>query len=96
MSNFGSELYDISSIVKDIEERKQVILRYQLTGYLDRDDAIRKIQALRLTDTDIAVATAASLAVSSTPFDKVPDQGIISELQMQTDILTAKLAQKTE
>lgn len=96
MSNPEKELYDYSSTLKDLEDRKQIIQRYQMTGYLDRTDAIRKIQELRLTDTDVAAATAATLAVSSTPFEQASDRGIVAELQMQANILVAELSKNND
>ena len=95
VSSPEKELYDLSSMLKDLEERKQIIQRYQRTGYLDRANAIRKIQELRMTDADVAAATVASLAVSSTPFEQVSDQGIVAELQMQANVLTAELLKNT-
>ena len=83
--------YDTASILKDINDREQMIRNYQISGHLDRNTAIEKIQELRLTDEDIAKATTARLAVSSTPFSQTSDQGIIAELQMQVNILAAML-----
>jgi hypothetical protein len=86
----SKEQYDKSSILNDINERKQIIQDYQLTGHLDCDNAVKKIQALRLSDIDVAKATTARLAISSTPFSQTSDQGIVAELQMQIMILTTK------
>ena len=91
MENQFREIYDKESIVKDISERKELIRVYQLTGRLDRNTAIEKIQKLRLTDADVAVATMARLAAGSAPYSQIPDQNIIAELQLQIDVLTAKL-----
>lgn len=90
------ESYERSSILKDINERKQIIQDYQLTGHLDREKAVKKIQELRLHDIDIAIATIDRLVVSSTPFSQIPDQGIVEELQMQINILTAKYLNKVD
>ena len=92
MSDTAKDIYDKASILKDIDTRMQIIRNYQLTGQLDRDKAVEEIQKLRLNDEDVATVTAARLAVSATPFSQVADQGIIAELQMQVDILTAKLS----
>ena len=92
MDSIAKGVYDKASILKDIDDRKQIIWNYQLTGHLDRDKAVGEIQKLRLNDEDVAKATAAQLAISSTPFAQAPDQDIIAELQMQVNILTAKLA----
>lgn len=91
MNEFQQSANDKTSMLKDIKERRQIIEKYQMTGILDREDAIQKIQLLRLTNNEVAVATATRLAVSSTPFSQTSDQGIIAELQMQVKILTAKL-----
>ena len=91
MENLMREIYDRGSILKNISEREQMIRIYKATGQLDRNRAIEKIRELRLTDTEIAAETSARLAVSATPFDKASDQAIVAELQMQVDILSAKL-----
>ena len=90
MINNPKKGYDCASTLKDILERKQIIDNYHLTGYLDRDQAIKKIVELRQTDAEVAAVTSARLVVSSTPFSSVSNQGIIAELQMQIDILSAK------
>ena len=90
MDNRVKETYDRASMLKDISDREQMINNFRRTGYLDRDKAIQKIQELRLSDTDVAAATTARLAISSIPFSQVSDQGIIAELQMQVEILSAK------
>ena len=87
--------YDCASILKDILERKQIIDNYHLTGYLDRDQAIKKIVELRQADAEVAAVTSARLVVSSMPFSSVSNQGIIAELQMQIDILSAKSMKNT-
>ena len=91
MNEFQQSANDKISMLKDINEHRQIIEKYQRTGILDRDEAVRKIQLLRLTDNDVAAATATRLAISSTPFSQATDQGIVAELQMQVEILTAKL-----
>lgn len=62
--------------------------------FLDRDDAIRKIQELRKGDKDIATATVVNLSVSSTPFSQSTNDQIVRELAMQRNILQAKLIKK--
>lgn len=84
--------YDKASLIKDISERKQLIDEYRLTGYLNREKAISKIQELRITDPDVCVATNFRLAASRTPFDQATNEAIAAELQMQIDILSAKSA----
>ncbi len=92
MENSMRQIYDKTSILKDISDREQIILEYRRTGLLDRDKAIEKIKELRQTDAAVAVVTTERLAVSAIPFDKASDQAIVAELQMQVDILSAKLA----
>lgn len=96
MDNIFEDVYDKANTLKDISDREQMIRDYQLTGHLDRNKAIKKIQELRMTDADVAVATTARLAVSATPFEQVSDQGIIAELQMQIDVLIAKLPEHSK
>ena len=96
MNEFQQSANEKTTILKDINERRQIIETFQMTGILDRDDAIKKIQLLRLTDNDVAAATATRLAISSTPFSQATDQGIVAELQMQVEILTAKLIGSTK
>ena len=82
---------DKVSIAKDIREREEIINKYYSTGILDRQSAIEKIQKLRLMDEQVAAATTVRLAAGSLPFDQVPNEGIVSELIMQVNILKAKL-----
>lgn len=91
MSNWEERMVDKASILKDISDRTQIIQNYERTGHLERDEAISKIQELRLRDKDVAIITSAKLTVSATPFSQTPDQAIVAELQMQIEILTAKL-----
>lgn len=83
--------YDRASMLKDISERKQLIDEYRSTGYLNREKSIRKIQELRLTDSDVSAATSIRLATSRTPFAQATDEAIAAELQMQIDILSMKM-----
>ena len=59
MSNPIKRDYDKISITKDITERENTIRQFQTTGFLDRNEAIKKITSLQLTDADMAIATAA-------------------------------------
>ena len=88
------KVYDIDSIRKDINERQEIIFTYYNTGYLDRDNAISKIQELRLTDKNVAEITTVKLAQYSVPFSQVPDENIVEELKMQVDILSAELVKE--
>ena len=75
MDNHFKEPYDRASMLKDVSDREQMINNFRRTGYLDRDKAIQKIQELRLSDTDVAAATTARLATSSTPFHRCRIRG---------------------
>lgn len=88
------DIFDEESMIKDIAERNTIICNYQRYGFLDRDDAIKKIQELRISDADIMEATAIKLAVSSTPFSQSTNEQIVEELTMQRNILQAKLIKK--
>lgn len=94
MSNPIKEILDKESMIKDITERENIICNYQKYGLLDRDDAIKKIQELRISDKDIAAATVINLSVSSIPFSQSTNDQIVGELVMQRDILQAKLIKK--
>ena len=82
---------DIINITKDISDRRQIIQNYYSTGSLDRDNAIKMIMQLRSTDIEVAEVTAAKLTVSRIPFNEATDQSVVNELQMQVDVLLAKL-----
>ena len=45
MENSMRQIYDKTSILKDISDREQIILEYRRTGLLDRDKAIEKIKS---------------------------------------------------
>ena len=91
MSNSIKDEFDKVSMIKDIKEIDSIVFNYQKYGLLDRNEAIRKIQELRINDKDIAAATAARLAASSTPFSQSTSDQIVGELLMQRNILQAKL-----
>ena len=94
MSNSIKDEFDKVSLIKDIREIDRITINYQRYGSLDRNEAIRKIQELRINDKDIAVATAVRLAASSTPFSQSTNDQIVGELLMQRNILQAKLIKK--
>lgn len=94
MNNQIIDEFDKVSLIKEIHERDIIICNYQKWGFLDRDDAIRKIQELRKGDKDIATATVVNLSVSSTPFSQSTNDQIVRELAMQRNILQAKLIKK--
>ena len=79
---------------KDIAEIENIICNYQRYGLLDRENAMKKIKELRISDEDIAAATSINLSVSSIPFSQSTNDQIVGELAMQRDILQAKLIKK--
>lgn len=79
------------SLIKDITEREKIISDYKKYGILDRDKAINKIQELRIKDKEVEEITVAKLATFSIPFSMSTDEQIVAELDMQKEILTAKL-----
>ena len=92
MSNLNKESFDIASLIKDIAERDDIICNYQLYGLLDRDNAIKKILELRISDNDVSTITFVKLSVSSTPFNQSTNDQIVAELAIQRDVLEAKLS----
>lgn len=85
---------DKERLIKDIEDRNFIINQYNLTGKIDRAEAIRKIYELRISDKNVAAITAAGLLAYSVPFDSATDEQIIAELRMQADILNSELMKK--
>lgn len=92
MSDPIKDALDNASLIRDIAERENIICNYQKCGLLDREDAVKKIQKLRISDKDVAAVV--NLSVSSTPFSQATDDQIVGELAMQRDILKAKLIKK--
>lgn len=79
------------SLIKDIAEREKIISDYKKYGILDRDKAINKIQELRIKDKEVEEITIAKLATFSIPFSMSTDEQIVAELDIQKEILKAKL-----
>lgn len=94
MSNPIKDTFDIELLSKDIAERENIIQYYRVTRHLDRNDAIKKIQELRINDGDVAAVTSAKLTAFSIPFSQSTNEQIVAELAMQRDILQAKLIKK--
>ena len=93
MSNPIKREYDKMSITNDIIERKNIIRRFQTTGFLDRNEAIEKIMSLQLTDADMALATVAKQTqCGSVNLYQADNNLIIANIQFQIEILNAKLA----
>ena len=83
-------------IEKDIKDREDLINKYKAKGYFlksEREDAIRNIKKLRITDQTVAEVTVLKTTPNSVTFDKAPDGMIASELQMQVDILLIELGE---
>lgn len=82
MGNSIKKEYDRLSITKGIVERQNIIRQFQITGFLDRNDAIKKIESIQVTDAELALATIAKQAQSgSVDLNKVDNNLIISEPQ---------------
>lgn len=94
LANSIKNEFDEVSIMKDIKEREEIINNYQSYGFLDKDDAIKKIQLLRISDEDIAAVTVLRFSTSSTPFSLATNDQIVGELVMQKNILCEKLIKK--
>lgn len=85
---------DKEKLIKDIADRDFIVNQYKLTGSINRAEAIRKINELRISDKVVATITATKLSLYSVPFDCATDEQIIAELKMQADILNAELLEK--
>lgn len=94
MSDSIKDAFDNASLIRDIAERENIICNYQKYSLLDREDAIKKIQKLRISGKDVADVTVVHLSVSSTPFSQATDDQIVGELAMQRNILKEKLIKK--
>lgn len=84
--------FDKVNLAKNIEERQLIIDRYVQTKFLDREDAIRKIVALRRNDAKVGVMYAA--LPKGRPLEEYPDSVLVENLEMQVTILVAELAEK--
>lgn len=79
------------SLIKAIAEIEKIISDYKKYGVLYRDKAINKIQELRIKHKEVEEITIAKLATFSIPFSMSSDEQIVAELDMQKEILKAKL-----
>lgn len=77
-------------LLKDINERNEIVKKYLSTGFLDRENAISKIMKLRLQDKNVAEITTIKLAQNATPFSMATNEQIVEELKMQVGILESK------
>lgn len=96
MDDIYKKTYEISHLKSEINEREKIINAYRSSGYLDREKAIEKILQLRQTDEKILTVTSLELAQQSIPFSQASNESIISELQMQLEILHIELLEKTK
>lgn len=93
MSNPIKRVYDKISVTRDIVELENIIYQFQITGFLDRNEAIKKITSLQLTDSELSLATKAKQKASgSVNLYQVDDNLIVLNMQFQIDFLKAKLA----
>ena len=93
MGNSIKKEYDRLSITNKIVEHQNIIRQFQITGFLDRNDAIKKIESIQVTDAELALATIAKQVQSeSVDLNEVDNNLIIANMQFQIDFLTAKLA----
>ena len=93
MSNPIKREFDKASLIKDIADRENITRHFQTTGYLNRDDAIKKIETKIFTDAELTLATAAKQVQSgSVDLRQVDNNLIITNLQFQVDFLKVKLA----
>ena len=89
MGNSIKKEYNRLSITKDIVERQNIIRQFQITGFLDRNDAIKKIESIQVTDAELALATIAKQAQSgSVDLNKVDNNLIIANMQFQNNCFT--------
>lgn len=78
----------------DIEERRKIISNFRITGYLDRDEAVKKIKELRVTNESVGKVTAIRLAQSATPFQNTSNESLVAELEMQLQILEIEINER--
>ena len=82
---------DKVKILNDIKERENIINSYNTFGCLDRENAIHKIQELRIKDSQVGQVTAIKLVQHTIPFEQASDSQIVNELMMQVGILKSEL-----
>lgn len=93
MSNPIKREYDKLSLAKDIADRENIVYQFQMTGFLDRNEAIKKITSLQLTDAELALTTKAKQKTSgSVNLYQADDNLIITNMQFQINFLKVKLS----
>lgn len=79
---------------KTVAEHAEIILRYQKTGYLDRDDAIKKYKKFNDDHLDYYVLMRAATASAGTAVyiedERIPESVIVGNLNQQLLWLTGK------
>ena len=78
------------SNLKDINERQSIIDKYYRYGILDRDEAIRKIIELRITDFSVAAFYELQSTQPQIKLEEASDLQLIKELETQITILSGK------
>ncbi len=93
----GNTLYDKLKLLHDIEERQEIVNRYQRHSFIDRNHVIQKILELRSLDKEVnAVALTEQTVYPGLPLPDCPNIVLINELQKQIAILQAKLYANTQ
>ncbi len=96
--NFYAQLNQADAERKKIDgaktaaEHESIILKYQQTGILDRDDAIKKYNDFNTNYPEyyINMMVTASASESAVPIDRMPNNVIVGNLQAQLLYLTGK------
>ncbi len=76
--------------MKDINERQSIIDKYYRYGISDRDEAIRKIIELRITDFSVAAFYRLQSTQSQIKLEEASDLQLVKELETQIAILSGK------
>lgn len=78
--------------VKTAAEHEAIILKYQQTGILDRDDAIKKYNDFNTNHPEYytSMTITAMVSGSAVPIDRTPDNVIVGNLQAQLTYLIGK------
>lgn len=90
-NNEAKNMYDAVSLARDIKEREDIIDTFNRYGYLDRDNAMKKITELRFSDIEVGMIALAQQASGSIPLVSALDSQLVLELNNQLTILKAKL-----
>lgn len=92
----GNQLYndfEKTRISTEIEKRKNIISDYYHTAVLDRERAKNLINTLKETDVDVKAASyLKEMQFGTIDLNIAPNDTLIFNLQIQLDVLEAKLA----